>query len=73
MYGDFGDMSEEDLQKEIHTPLIPEPNYGYMLSPWYGKARDEFLKATMKEELYIICKNIGFASVALNSNQRKSL
>lgn len=66
-------MSEEDLQKEIHTPLIPEPNYGYMLSPWYGKARDEFLKATMKEELYIICKNIGFASVALNSNQRKSL
>lgn len=59
LYGDFGGMTDEDLQREIHKELVPKPNYNYMLSPWYGKARDEFLKATMKEELYMPCKNLG--------------
>ncbi|MCD8214411.1 MAG: TnpV protein [Clostridiales bacterium] len=59
LYGDFGGMTEEDYQREMHKELVPKPNYNYMLSPWYGKARDEFLKATMKEELYMPLKNLG--------------
>ncbi|MCD8214694.1 MAG: TnpV protein [Clostridiales bacterium] len=52
-------MTDEDFERIRNTPVVPEADYGYMFSPWYDKAGDEFLKVTSDEAIYIVCKNLG--------------
>ncbi len=49
LFGTFGSSTEEESAKK---PEQPKPDYNYLLSPWYGKVRKDFLKETLPEYKY---------------------
>ncbi|MCD8216129.1 MAG: TnpV protein [Clostridiales bacterium] len=56
LFGTFGNMTDEDFE---NPPKMPEPDWDYMLSPWYGEARKEFLKEHLDHNYYMYYRNTG--------------